>query len=317
MKTTEKYAQQEVVAFWKQLSQTGLQQCEQEMVDRYLPESGDLLDLGCGAGRAVLALNKAGYRVTGIDLSLAMLAAGRALAPEARLNGADLLNLPFENRAFKAVLMFFGALQHLPGRVNRRRALAEMARVTQPGGRLILGLDNVAPALLCYGYWLAQKLRRRNPDAPRPLNLPATNGVPSVSDQPLAHYHPTGQADLTLWDRQNRRIHPLIWHTRGLLRTLRWRTWPGLVDTARVLRPAPNGVEPGDTQVAQFAIPATSGYIYYHLYRVEELLEDAFKAGWRLLGYHSGSELAERRLYPDAIRKRDKQLLFAFRLEAV
>jgi SAM-dependent methyltransferase len=294
--TEEKYAQPEVVDFWRRLSQEGLQHCEWEMVRHYFPSSGDLLDVGCGAGRALLALKQMGYQVTGIDLSLSMLAAGRSLSPAAPLGGANLVALPFADGSFEAVFMFFGALQHIPGRDKRRQALAEMARVARPRGRLILGLDNVAPTLGCYVYWLLQKLSGPNGDRLK------THASPQAS---------TG-ADSTLWSRQSRRVHPLAWHGRGLLRTLRWRSWPGLVDTARRLNPLANGSEPGDIRVAQFALPPTPGRIYYHLYRAEELIEDALNAGWRLSGYHSGSELNEGRLYPEFMRGRDKQLFFAF-----
>lgn len=290
--TAEKYAQADVVAFWKALSRDGLQRCEQAMISRYFPPQGHLLDLGCGAGRALFALNQAGYQVTGLDLSLSMLAAGRSLAADAPFSGADVLNLPLADGSFAGVFMFFGALQHLPGRLNRRQAIAEMARVTRPEGRLILGLDNIAPALVCYFYWAAQKLR--------PTRPAEATAIPAAG------------ADSTLWQRPHRRVNPLVWHTRGLARTLRWRTWPGLVDAARRLRPGANGLEPGDTQVAQFGVPPTPGYIYYHLYRAEELIEDAAAAGWQLLGQHSGSELTEGRIYPAAVRRRDKQLFFAF-----
>src|SRR5215510_5819246 len=109
----EKYSQPEVVSCWQNLSRQGLQKCEREMTARYLPSTGRLLDVGCGAGRAVLALNKAGYTVSGIDLSLAMLLAGRKLSAEAQFSTANLLALPWTNNAFDGVLMFFGALQHI------------------------------------------------------------------------------------------------------------------------------------------------------------------------------------------------------------
>ncbi|MCB0168568.1 MAG: class I SAM-dependent methyltransferase [Anaerolineae bacterium] len=295
----QKYAQPDVVNFWKALSQTGLQQCEREMVARYFPRQGRLLDIGCGTGRAVLALSQVGYDVTGIDVSQAMLAAGRSLSHEAQLAGANLLNLPFVDESFDGVFMFFGALQHIPGCDNRRRALAEMARVTRPHGRLILGLDNVAPGLTCYRYWLNQKLRS------------------SASKPASTHNHiplSTTDADSTLWDRQTRQMHPLVWHARGLARTLRWRTWPGLRDDLRRLSPFNTSVEPGDVWVAQFAIPTTPGRIYYHLYQVDELIADA-ATSWRLLDHHSGSELNEQQVYPAAIRGQDKQLFFAFERE--
>ena len=291
-----KYAQMEVVAFWQRLSQQGLQKCEQEMISRYLPLRGDLLDVGCGAGRGVLALDQAGYRVSGIDLSLPMLAAGRRLSAEARLSGANLLALPFADEAFDAVLMFFGALQHIPGRTNRRRALAEMVRVVKSGGHLILGLDNLAPALICYFYWLKEKLLRRN----------GTSGEKETEA--------ITTSSTTLWARQT---NPLVWHTRGLARTLRWRTWPGVINLIRRLAPPLDGADPGDTKVAQFSLPATPHYTYYHVYRASELIEDATGLGLQLLGYHSGRELSEGVTYPPPIRGRDKQLFFAFRKKII
>jgi ubiquinone/menaquinone biosynthesis C-methylase UbiE len=286
----EKYNQPEVVSCWQNLSKQGLQKCEREMVVRYFPPTGHLLDVGCGAGRAVLALHQVGYTVSGIDLSLSMLQAGRSLSAEARFSGANLLNLPFANGAFEAVFMFFGALQHISGRNNRRQAMAEMARVVQPNGRLILGLDNLAPALSCYFYWLKEKLRASK----RPQVVPVS------------------AADATLWSREARRAQPLVWHARGLARTLRWRTWPGLVDLTRQIMPISNGVEPGDMQVAQFSLHSTPGRVYYHVYRADKLIEDAASAGWRLLGHHSGTELNEDQTYPPTIRAQDKQQLFAF-----
>jgi ubiquinone/menaquinone biosynthesis C-methylase UbiE len=287
--TAEKYSQPEVVSCWQNLSKQGLQKCEQVMVTRYFPASGSLLDVGCGAGRAVLALNKAGYQVKGIDLSLSMLGAGRHLSAAAQFSGANLLALPFADTSFDAVFMFFGALQHIPGRANRRQAMAEMARIVQPGGRFILGLDNLAPALSCYIYWLQQKLLAPGPKA--------------MAGQ--------SEADATLWNRETRRVHPLIWHARGLARTLRWRTWPGLIDLTRQLHLG-DSLEPGDTRVAQFSLQSTAGLLYYHLYRADELIEDAASGGWRLLGHHSGTELNEDRVYPPAIRRQDKQQFFAF-----
>lgn len=286
----EKYAQPEVVSCWQNLSREGLQKCEQEMAFRYLPPTGRLLDIGCGSGRAVLALDQQGYQVTGVDLSLAMLAAGRNLSAQARFSGANLLALPFADNAFQAAFMFFGALQHIPNRNNRRRAMVEMARVVQPQGRLILGLDNLAPSLSCYFYWLKQKLT-------------ATKRAPSPE---------ATRADTTLWGRETRRIHPLVWHLRGVARSLRWRTWPGLVDLARRLNPFPGSAEPGDLQVAQFSLQPTPGKLYYHVYRAGELVEDAARAGWRLLGHYSGTELSEARVYPPLIRGQDKQQFFAF-----
>jgi ubiquinone/menaquinone biosynthesis C-methylase UbiE len=291
--TEQKYAQPEVVSCWQNLSKAGLQKSELEMVRRYLTPGSKVLDVGCGAGRAVLALEQAGFQPSGIDLSLPMLAAGRTLSGLARLGGANLLNLPFANSSFQAVIMFFGPIQHIPERANRQQAMTEMGRMVSPGGRLIVGLDNLAPALRCYFYWLRERLRptRRSPTLPQTTSLTA--------------------ADSTLWSRRTRQVNPLIWHTRGLARSLRWRTWPGLIDLIRRANPF-DPAEPGDTAVAQFSLQTTPGRTYYHLYRADELIQDAGRGGWHLLGYHSGAELSEDRVYPAHIRNRDKQLFFGF-----
>jgi hypothetical protein len=143
--------------------------------------------------------------------------------------------------------------------------------------------------LSCYFYWLTKKLRPAAPAA-----ITALTG-----------------ADSTLWSRQTRRVNPLVWHTQGLARTLRWRSWPALVDLIRRVNPL-DQAEPGDTAVAQFSLQATPGRIYYHLYRVDELIQDASRGGWRLLGYHSGAELTDDQVYPAHIRSQDKQLFFGF-----
>ena len=63
---------------------------------RALPGSGAVLDLCCGQGNITAALLAAGYDVTGLDFSPAMLAHARARAPGAILIEGDAQSLPFE-----------------------------------------------------------------------------------------------------------------------------------------------------------------------------------------------------------------------------
>lgn len=106
-------------------------------------QSGErVLDLGCGAGVDSLiaagAVGPAGA-VVGVDLAAAMLARARraaaeAVADHARFAVADAEALPFRDRAFDAVLVN-GLLNLCP---DKRAALAEIARVLQPGGRAVV-----------------------------------------------------------------------------------------------------------------------------------------------------------------------------------
>ena len=63
-----------------------------------------------------------------------MLEAGRAKHPYLPFTKADALNLPFESGRFDVVTISFG----LRNTVDFDKALAQMLRVTKPGGRLVI-----------------------------------------------------------------------------------------------------------------------------------------------------------------------------------
>jgi demethylmenaquinone methyltransferase/2-methoxy-6-polyprenyl-1,4-benzoquinol methylase len=89
------------------------------------------LDVGCGTGDFIRELQRSGHQAVGVDLSEGML---RAAPPGLRLVHADALLLPMPERAFDGVTSGF-ALRNV---VDPGLMLAEMGRVTRPGGRLAL-----------------------------------------------------------------------------------------------------------------------------------------------------------------------------------
>jgi SAM-dependent methyltransferase len=106
------------------------------------PEGGELLDVPCGFGRHSIPLARAGYRVTGVDRSEALLAeagrrSGGGNAP--KLVRADYRELPFRDASFDAAINLFTSLGYL-GDEEDTRALAEIGRVLRPGARLVLEL---------------------------------------------------------------------------------------------------------------------------------------------------------------------------------
>jgi 2-polyprenyl-3-methyl-5-hydroxy-6-metoxy-1,4-benzoquinol methylase len=103
-----------------------------------------VLDVGCGAGLALALLGRRGFRPVGIDLVAdgfhAARCIGEANGLKFRLVNADVSRLPFRPSTFRAVTAV-EMLEHV-FEEDRRRALAEMARVISPGGTLVLSTPN-------------------------------------------------------------------------------------------------------------------------------------------------------------------------------
>jgi len=102
------------------------------------------LDAACGTGRHAKRLVSLGHIVSGVDLTAEMLEHARVGVPEASFAVADVRELPFADASFQIVVCGL-ALAHLP---SLDQATAELARVLDPGGRLIVSVLHPFQALL-------------------------------------------------------------------------------------------------------------------------------------------------------------------------
>jgi demethylmenaquinone methyltransferase/2-methoxy-6-polyprenyl-1,4-benzoquinol methylase len=146
-------------------------------------QRGDrVLDLAAGTGASSVPIEALGALTVACDFSQGMLEVGRRRHPQLEFVAGDALRLPFREAAFDAVTISFG-LRNVAG-VDL--ALQEMARVTRPGGRLVV-LETSAP--------LRQPLRAGHDIyvdrvLPRLARLVASNGeayeylAESVADWP-------------------------------------------------------------------------------------------------------------------------------------
>jgi ubiquinone/menaquinone biosynthesis C-methylase UbiE len=114
---------------------------------------GETLEVGIGTGLN-LPFYPGAVRLTGIDLSPAMLAIARRQASRldhpVDLREADAHALPFDDGSFDTVVCTF-SLCAIP---DERRAIGEMYRVLRPAGRLLLA-DHVAGSR-----WLVRAVQR-------------------------------------------------------------------------------------------------------------------------------------------------------------
>jgi ubiquinone/menaquinone biosynthesis C-methylase UbiE len=94
------------------------------------------LDLGCGEGRFSRDLATAGHRVVGVDVSADLVELARAADATGTYLVADARSLPFADQAFDLVVAF-NVLSCVD---DVEEAVAEIARVLAPGGRLCLSV---------------------------------------------------------------------------------------------------------------------------------------------------------------------------------
>jgi SAM-dependent methyltransferase len=119
----------------------------------------DVLDLGCGTGHLAEALLDAGFRVTGLDRSRAMLDVARErLAPHLESGRATLIEADtaaFElERRFGLVVSTYDTLNHLPD-PDALESCARCARaVTADGGWFVFDLNTRRGLIRWRGIWV-------------------------------------------------------------------------------------------------------------------------------------------------------------------
>jgi len=115
--------------------------------------AGPLLELGCGTGRLLIPLARAGLEVAGVDRSAPMLACARRkiaslawpVASRIALIQGDMRQLDL-GQQFGLILIALNTFVHLLARQDQQRTLAVVARHLSAAGCLVIDLAN--PALL-------------------------------------------------------------------------------------------------------------------------------------------------------------------------
>lgn len=127
-----------------------------------------VLDLGCGTGSLLVDIPvKPGAAVYGLDLSLSSVKQAFVHAPSACLTCADGVFLPYADSVFDLVFCHFVLLWTS----NPAKVLAEMRRVTRPGGAVLAlaepdygGRVDYPLELAVLGRWQTESLRHQGAD---------------------------------------------------------------------------------------------------------------------------------------------------------
>ena len=135
-----------------------------DWLEKYSSKQPRILDYGCGYGRTLAELSRAGFtNLTGVDFSEQMLARAKAQVPEARLVRNDGCSLSFESDYFNVVLLF-AVLTCIPDDNEQKNLMVEALRVLRPDGTIYVSdllvnddkrnrerYERYAEAYGCYG----------------------------------------------------------------------------------------------------------------------------------------------------------------------
>ena len=103
------------------------------------PEGLKVLDVGCGKGAFTKRLHEEGARVHGMDITASFVNAAAMNVPDAEFRCRSATAIPFDDDSFDVVYSF-EVLEHVP---ETGKAVAEMARVLRPGGKLMIIDKNI------------------------------------------------------------------------------------------------------------------------------------------------------------------------------
>ena len=120
---------------------------DEALLLRQFDRPGLVADLGCGTGRALVPLVRAGHRGLAIDLSDHMLSVVQEKAAEEGLTidcvRANLVELDaMADASVDYAMCMFSTLGMIRGRAERRRVLKHALRILEPVGKLVLHVHN-------------------------------------------------------------------------------------------------------------------------------------------------------------------------------
>lgn len=106
------------------------------------PAQGPTLEAGCGTGKFVFSLSKAGYETYGIDTAEKTIDEIKKNFPDLKVSVMDVRNLEFPDNFF-AACWSLGVIEHFEN--GYQNVIKEMHRTLKPGGYIFLTSPTMSP----------------------------------------------------------------------------------------------------------------------------------------------------------------------------
>ncbi len=133
----------------------GLYKPESVLIQQFFPKLGDILDIGCGAGRTSIPLSQLGYKVSGIDISPHMIKAAKEQSKkyglEINFYEMNATTINFADESFDGAIFSANGFDHVPGYNDKIEVLRQVFRVLKPGAPFIFSV---------HGMWCARHFRK-------------------------------------------------------------------------------------------------------------------------------------------------------------
>jgi SAM-dependent methyltransferase len=132
---------------------------EKYMYSTFLHRGKNLLDAGCGTGRASFLLAPWFESIEAFDIAEKAVERAREenerLGMRVRFRVADVTALPFDTASFDNIVFAYNGIEGIASEALRERALTELCRVLRPGGRFVLSTKSA----FNWEYWKEYRLK--------------------------------------------------------------------------------------------------------------------------------------------------------------
>ncbi len=123
-------------------NKTGLMYPEQYLFDKYIDNSKNVLDLGCGAGRTTAYISQITLNVIGVDINDKLVTLAKQKMPKTDFRVMNACSLEFPDNVFDVIVFSYNGIDYIYPEEKRILAYKEIYRVLKKDGIFIYSTHN-------------------------------------------------------------------------------------------------------------------------------------------------------------------------------